>query len=118
MIPVPTGVRVWLATGYTDMRRGFHGLSAQVQTVLEQQPLSGHVFVFRGRMGDRVKVLWWDGQGLCLFYKRIEKGSFVWPSAKDGKVSIAPAQLSSLLEGMDWRMTRAAPNIAQPTRAV
>jgi transposase len=118
MISLPVGTNVWLAAGKTDMRKGFDGLAAVAQTVLCGDPLSGHVFVFRGRMGDRVKVLWWDGQGLCLFYKRIEKGSFVWPSAKDGKVSIAPAQLSSLLEGMDWRMTRAAPNIAQPTRAV
>jgi transposase len=116
MISLPTGTNVWLAAGKTDMRKGFDGLAAVAQTVLCGDPLSGHVFVFRGRMGDRVKVLWWDGQGLCLLYKRIEKGSFVWPSAKDGKVSITPAQLSSLLEGMDWRMTRAAPNVRQPTR--
>ena len=66
MIGLPAGTRIWIAAGVTDMRRGFHGLSAQVQTVLEQQPLSGHVFVFRGRRGDIVKVLWFDGDGLCL----------------------------------------------------
>ena len=109
---------MWLAAGVTDMRRGFDGLSAQVQTVLQLNPLSGHVFVFWGRSGDRVKVLFWDGQGMCLFYKRIEKTSFVWPKAKQGKASIKPAQLASLLEGMDWRLTRAAPNVTQPTTVI
>jgi len=118
MIGLPPGTKVWLAAGKTDMRKGFDGLSAVAQTVLKENPLSGHVFVFRGRLGDRVKVLWWDGQGMCLFYKRLEKGSFVWPSAKDGKVFVTAAQLSMLLEGIDWRLTRAAPVPAQPTVAV
>jgi len=118
MIALPPGTKVWLAAGVTDMRLGFDGLSAQVQTVLQLNPLSGHVFVFRGRCGDRVKVLWWDRQGMCLFYKRIEQTTFVWPSAKDGKVSITAAQLASLLEGMDWRLTRAAPHVLQPTAVV
>ena len=87
----------------TDLRRGFHGLSAQVQTVLEQQPLSGHVFVFRGRRGDIVKVLWFDGDGLCLLAKRLERGRFIWPQATSGTVSLSRAQLSMLLEGIDWR---------------
>jgi transposase len=85
------------------MRRGFQGLSAQVQTVLEQQPFSGHVFVFRGRRGDIVKVLWFDGDGLCLLSKRLEHGRFVWPRATRGTVSLSRAQLSMLLEGIDWR---------------
>jgi len=72
VIGLPAGTRIWIAAGVTDMRRGFHGLSAQVQTALEQQPLSGHVFVFRGRRGDIVKVLWFDGDGLCLLAKRLE----------------------------------------------
>lgn len=118
MIALPRGTKVWLAAGKTDMRKGFDGLSAQVQMVLELNPLSGHVFVFRGRSGDRVKVLWWDGQGMCLFYKRLEKGAFVWPSAKDGKVFVTAAQLSTLLEGIDWRLTRGAPAAVQPTQAV
>jgi len=118
MMPLPPGTKVWLSAGVTNMRRGFDGLSAQVQTALQLNLLSGSVFVFRGRSGDRVKVLFWDGQGMCLFYKRIEKTTFVWPSAKDGKVSITPAQLASLLEGMDWRLTRAARSIQQPTTAV
>jgi len=85
------------------MRRGFHGLSAQVQTVLNEQPYSGHVFVFRGRRGDIIKCLWFDGDGLCLFAKRLERGRFVWPKAESGTVSLSRAQLSMLLEGIDWR---------------
>ena len=85
------------------MRRGFHGLSAQVQTVLEQEPYSGHVFVFRGRRGDLIKLLWFDGDGLCLFQKRLERGRFIWPQATSGAVSLSRAQLSMLLEGIDWR---------------
>ena len=71
MIELRTGTRIWLAAGVTDMRRGFDGLSAQVQTVLNEQPFSGHVFVFRGRRGDIVKLLWFDGDGLCSFAKRL-----------------------------------------------
>ena len=85
------------------MRRGFQGLSALVQTRLEQSPFSGHMFVFRGRRGDLIKVLWWDGDGLCLFAKRLERGRFIWPQATDGMVSLTRAQLSMLLEGIDWR---------------
>jgi transposase len=104
MIAVPTGARVWLATGHTDMRRGFDGLALQVQETLKRDPHCGHLFVFRGRRGDLVKILWHDGQGLCLFSKRLERGRFLWPSAADGTVSITPAQLAYLLEGIDWRM--------------
>jgi transposase len=103
VIQLPTGTRIWLAAGVTDMRRGFDGLSAQVQTVLQQQPFSGHVFVFRGRRGDIVKLLWWDGDGLCLFAKRLERGRFIWPQAESGRVQLSRAQLSMLLEGIDWR---------------
>jgi transposase len=100
---LPTGTRIWIAAGVTDMRRGFDGLSAQVQTVLNEQPFSGHVFAFRGRRGDIVKLLWWDGDGLCLFSKRLERGRFIWPKADSGTVSLSRAQLSMLLEGIDWR---------------
>jgi transposase len=88
VIELRTGTKIWLAAGVTDMRRGFDGLSAQVQTVLEQHPFSGHVFVFRGRRGDIVKLLWFDGDGLCLFAKRLEKGRFIWPQAAEGTVSL------------------------------
>ena len=103
MIPVPANTRVWLAAGITDMRKGFNGLAAQAQKVLAADPYSGHLFVFRGRRGDLIKVLWWDGQGACLFAKRLERGRFVWPSPADGKVAITAAQLAMLLEGIDWR---------------
>lgn len=84
MIVLPTGTQIWIAAGKTDLRRGFTGLSAIVQTVLKEKPFSGHVFVFRGRRGDLIKVLWWDGDGLCLFAKRLERGRFVWPQAESG----------------------------------
>lgn len=86
------------------MRRGFNTLAAQAEKALELDPYSGHLFVFRGRRGDLLKVIWWDQQGACLFSKRLEKGRFVWPAAKDGKISVTAAQLSMLLEGIDWRM--------------
>lgn len=104
MIGLPAGTRIWLVAGTTDMRKGFDGLSALVQTSLRDDPFSGQLFVFRGRRGDRVKVLWWDGQGLCLYYKRLERGRFIWPRAQDGVVHLTPAQLSMLLEGIDWRL--------------
>jgi len=104
MIAPPAGTRIYLVAGATDMRKGFDGLSAVVQHAIESDPFSGQVFVFRGRRGDRIKVLWWDGQGLCLYYKRLEKGRFVWPSAEAGSVSLTAAQLAMLIEGIDWRM--------------
>ena len=85
------------------MRKGFNGLAANVQSALAESPYSGHVFVFRGRRGDILKVLWFDGQGLLLLAKRLERGRFVWPQATTGSVSLTPAQLSMLLEGIDWR---------------
>jgi transposase len=103
MIGLPVGTRIWLVAGMTDMRCGFNGLAAKVQTALHENPYSGHVFLFRGRRGDIVKVLWWSGDGLCLFAKRLEHGHFVWPQAADGSVSLTQAQLSMLLEGIDWR---------------
>ena len=104
MIGLPAGTRVWLAAGHTDMRKGFDGLAAVAQEVLLQDPFGGHAFVFRGRRGDIIKLLWWDGQGLCLLSKRLERSRFVWPQASSGGVSLTPAQLSMLLEGIDWRM--------------
>lgn len=114
MITLPAGTQVWIAAGFTDLRRGFTGLSALVQTKLEQNPFGGHVFVFRGRRGDLIKVLWFDGDGLCLFAKRLERGRFIWPKAESGAVSLTRAQLSMLLEGIDWRrpVRTAAPQMA------
>jgi len=104
MIGLPSGTRVWLVAGHTDMRKGFDGLAAVVQTALAENPFDGHVFVFRGRRGDIIKMLWFDGQGLMLLAKRLERGRFVWPQAVDGGVALSAAQLSMLLEGIDWRM--------------
>lgn len=100
---IPTGTRIWIVAGVTDLRRGFVGLSAMVQTALEQNPFSGQVFVFRGRRGDLIKMLWFDGDGLCLFAKRLERGRFIWPKVETGTVALTRAQLSMLLEGIDWR---------------
>jgi transposase len=103
MISPPAGAHIWIAAGVTDLRRGFTGLSAIAQTVLQQDPFAGHVFVFRGRRGDLIKLLWLDGDGLCLFAKRLERGRFIWPKAESGTISLTRAQLSMLLEGIDWR---------------
>jgi transposase len=103
MIGPPSNTQIWIAAGVTDLRRGFTGLSALVQTKLEKSPMSGQVFIFRGRRGDLVKLIWFDGDGLCLFSKRLERGKFVWPKASEGVVSLTRAQLSMLLEGIDWR---------------
>lgn len=103
MLGLPLGTRVWIAAGVTDMRRGMDSLAALVQTALGEQPFSGDVFVFRGKRGDLVKLLWWSGDGMNLYAKRLERGRFVWPQAVSGVVHLTGAQLSMLLEGIDWR---------------
>jgi transposase len=103
MIELPANTQVWIVAGITDMRRGFVGLSAMVQTALQQNPFSGHVFIFRGKRGDLIKLLWYDDGGLCLFAKRLERGRFIWPKADRGTVPLTRAQLSMLLEGLEWR---------------
>ena len=104
MIPVSAGARVWIATGHTDMRKGFDGLALCVQERLKRDAHVGQLFVFRGRRGDLIKVLWHDGQGLCLFAKRLERGRFIWPTPSEGALHLTPAQLGYLLEGIDWRL--------------
>ena len=103
MIGLLVETRIWITAGVTNLRRGFAGLSGMVQTALQENPFSGHVFVFRGRQGDLIKLLWWYGDGLCLFAKRLERGIFFWPQATNGTISLTNAQLSMLLEGIDWR---------------
>lgn len=103
MIGWPAGVRIWLVAGVTDMRKGMDTLSALVQSALAVNPFSGQLFIFRGRRGDRVKVLWHEPEGLCLYCKRLDRGHFVWPQAASGTVLLTSAQLSMLLEGIDWR---------------
>jgi transposase len=103
MIPVPSGVRVWIAAGATDMRRGMNGLALQIQETLKRDPHAGDIFAFRGRRGDLIKILWHDGLGMSLYAKRLERGRFIWPRAEQGVAVLTPAQLSMLLEGIDWR---------------
>ena len=106
MLGLPAGIRIWLVVGITDMRSGFNGLAAKVETALEDDPFSGHVFLFRGRRGNVMKVLWSTGDGLCLLSKRLERGRFIWPQADSGKVHLTQAQLSMLLEGIDWKQPK------------
>jgi transposase len=105
VIGVQGNDRVYLACGVTDMRKGFDGLAARVQTVLQLDPHGGALFVFRGRRGRPLEgaVVGWPR---CLFAKRLERGRFLWPQAKDGSVVLTPAQLSMLLEEIDWRAPR------------
>jgi transposase len=103
MIPVPSGVRVWLAVGRTDMRKGMNGLALQVQQALGRDPHAGDLYVFRGARGDLIKIVWHDGIGMSLYAKRLERGRFIWPSPADGVVAISAAQLAYMLDGIDWR---------------
>jgi len=104
MIPLPNGVRVWLMSGHTDMRKGFPGLALLVQEVSKRDPFDGNLYIFRGRRGDLVKIVWHDGQGACLFTKRLERGRFIWPPVSGGTVTISTAQMAYLLSRIDWRM--------------
>ena len=106
MIQVPAGVRVWLAGGVTDMRRGMTALALQVQQGLGRNPHAGDLFVFRGRRGDTIKVLWHDGIAMSLYARRLEHGRFIWPSPADGAVAISAAQFGYLLDAIDWRNPR------------
>jgi transposase len=103
MIPFPSGVRVWIASGHTDMRRGMQSLALQVQEGLKRDPHVGDLYVFRGRSGSLIKILWHDGVGMSLYAKRLERGRFIWPSATSGAVSISASQLAYMLDGIDWR---------------
>ena len=124
MLNPPSGARIWLVAGVTDMRKGYDGLSSQVQTALNESPFSGQIFVFRGRRGDRIKILWDSQDGLCLFQKRLRQGKFVWPQAQNGAVVLSAAQLSMLLEGIDWRQPKRTglspedPDRPHPTRPI
>jgi transposase len=117
MITAPGGALIWLVAGNTDLRKGFDSLSALVQNRLNENAFGGDLYIFRGRSGDKIKILWYSRDGLCLFYKRLSEGTFVWPLAQDGTVSLSGAQLSMLLEGIDWRRPkRTAPAPQDPDR--
>ena len=100
---IPAGARVLVATKPVDFRKGAEGLAALVKDQMRLEPFSGVVFVFRAKRADRIKLLWWDGDGLCLFAKRLEQGRFIWPKAAEGRIHLTSAQLAMLLEGIDWR---------------
>jgi transposase len=105
VIALPSGVRVWLAGGVTDMRKGMNSLALFVQEGLKRDPHAGDLFVFRGR-GQLIKILWHDGVGMSLYLKRLDHGRFIWPTPRDGVVAISAAQLGYLLDGIDWRNPR------------
>jgi transposase len=106
VIPVPSGVRVWLAVGHTDMRRGMNGLALQVQEALGRDPHAGDLYVFRGKRGDLIKIIWHDGLGMSLYAKRLERGRFLWPATAGDAVPVSAAQLAYMLDGIDWRNPR------------
>lgn len=114
MIPVPGGVRVWIATGHTDMRKGMQGLALLVQEHLKHDPHAGDLYVFRGRAGGLIKIIWHDGLGMSLYAKRLDRGRFIWPAAEGGAVPLSGAQLSYMLSGIDWRNPQ---HSWRPTRA-
>ena len=108
------GTKVFLACHRIDLRNGFDGLAAKVQPVIGANPFGGHLFIFRGKRGDYLKGLYWDGTGMCLFAKRLERGRFVWPPIADGSMTLTAGQLALLIEAMDWRRTVAPPSPSQP----
>ena len=111
----PTGaVRVMVATKPVDFRKGAEGLAALVREKMTADPFSGAVYVFRAKRADRIKLIFWDGTGLCLFAKRLEDGIFRWPKIEDGVMRLSAAQLSALLEGLDWRRVHEARETATP----
>jgi transposase len=106
MLTFPPSVRVFACTQAVDMRKGFDGLMALAQDVMKQDPLSGHLFVFRSKGGDRLKVLYWGGDGLCLWYKRLERGTFELAQGPGGALEISPSELSMLIDGIDLHARR------------
>lgn len=113
----PTGaVRVMVATKPVDFRKGAEGLAALVREQMQADPFSGAVYVFRAKRADRVKLVYWDGTGVCLFAKRLEDGAFRWPNVQSGVMHLTAAQLSALLEGLDWRRVHTARQTTVPTQ--
>lgn len=100
-------VRILVATGPVDFRKGHDGLTAMVQSVLRKDPFTGTVFVFRAKRADRLKLLYWDGTGLVMAYKRLEETTFTWPGIKDGMMVLNHAQFEALFTGLDWRKVKA-----------
>jgi transposase len=122
IIGPPSGTRIWLVAGHTDLRKGVDGLSALVQNHLSGNPFTGEVYLFRGKSGNKIKVLWATPDGMNFLYKRLNDAKFVWPQVRDGTVCLSAAQLSMLLEGIDWRHPKRTglspedPDRTRPTR--
>ena len=114
MLSLPSTLRIFLAVEPADMRKGFDGLSQLVRERIAQDPLSGHLYVFRNRRRDRIKILYWDRDGLALWYKRLEKGTFRFPEAKEGRVEVTPAEMAAVLEGIDLRHARRQARFSLP----
>jgi transposase len=112
MISPTAGMRIVVSRRPVDFRNGMDGLAALVQQALRENPFAGDIFVFRAKRADRVKILYWDGSGLCLFQKRLEKGRFVWPPVQDGAIRLSAGQLGLLLEGLEWSRVQPKPVIA------
>jgi transposase len=108
MLNFPPAVRIWLCSQPVDLRRSFDALAEQVRQHLKADPLSGHVFVFRNKRSDRVKLLYWDEDGFVIVYKRLEQGTFHWPRLQAGQssVKVRAAELAMLLAGVDWQNAR------------
>ena len=114
MLSLPSALRIFLAAEPVDMRNGFDGLAQLVRERIAEDPLAGHLFVFRNRRRDRIKVLYWDRDGFALWYKRLEKGTFRFPEAKGGRVEVTPAEMAAVLEGIDLSRARRLPRFALP----
>jgi len=113
MLIPPGPVRVLMATKPVDFRKGMNGLAALVKEYLNADPFSGTIYCFRSKRADRVKLVFWDGSGLCLFAKRLEQGGFLWPRIEEGVMRLSAAQLAALLEGLDWKRVH-VPRVARP----
>jgi transposase len=112
-----SGARIMVATRPVDFRKGADSLAALVQASFGADPFSGVVYVFRAKKADRVKLIWWDGTGLCLMAKRLEQGGFSWPRIQDGVMRLTAAQFGALIEGLDWRRVHAARRPQAPALA-
>jgi len=112
MIAPAAGVRIMVASRPVDFRNGLDGLAAMVQQALRENPFAGDLFVFRAKRADRVKIVYWDGAGLCLFHKRLEQGRFAWPPVTDGAIRLSAGQLALLPEGLDWSRVKPRPVVA------
>jgi transposase len=118
VLNLPPSVQIYVAIEPADMRKSFDGLSALVEGILKKDPMSGHLFVFRNRKGDRLKILYWDRSGFCIWYKLLEKGTFRFPAAKSSHVEMSATELALILEGIDLKDARWQPRFAWPRKSV